>query len=86
MITLMYPLVVMFNCEFFYAGYVGCIMKMELGCHTCHNKLSTASCLSSVVLCVCFIFLNSLCSLCVYFHNELHIRGFIIYSVKRMKV
>ena len=25
---------------------------MELGFHTCHNKLSTASCVSSVVLCV----------------------------------
>ena len=25
---------------------------MELGFHTCHNKLSTASCFSSVVLCV----------------------------------
>ena len=36
-----------------------------LGFHTFHNKLSTASCVSSVLLCVCFFILNSLCRLYV---------------------
>ena len=29
---------------------------MGLAGHTCHNKLSTASCISSVVLCVFLIY------------------------------
>ena len=33
-------------------------METEDGAgHTCHNKLSTASCISSVVLCVFFLYL-----------------------------
>ena len=30
---------------------------MGLGFHICHNKLSTASCVSSVVLCVFYLFI-----------------------------